>query len=152
MASGQAISQAKRLDLAESRAAIADLVHAYARFIRQDMPQEAPELFTSDGVFEIREGAPGKREYSLRSRLEGREHIAVYLGRGTGGPHPCPLIHNLMIEVNGESATGNCVMEARILGTSHAVMGEYHDSFRRVDGRWFFSERIFTIFGQASSV
>ena len=26
------------------------------------------------------------------------------------------------------------------------VFGEYRDSFRRIDGRWYFSQRIFTIF------
>jgi hypothetical protein len=144
----------QRLDRAESRAAIADLIHTYARLIREDRPQEAPALFVRDGVFEIRDGHPDKPDHSVRARLEGREHIAAYLGQGGGGgrPHPVPLIHNLVVEVDGDGGTANCVMEAQVLGTEHKVFGEYRDSFRRVDGRWLFASRTYTIYTAASSV
>ena len=41
---------------------------------------------------------------------------------------------------------------ATIYGTTHAIMGEYRDTFRRVDGKWLFAERIFTMFASASSL
>lgn len=142
-----------RLEETESRAAIADLMHAYARVIRQDRPQDAPALFLRDAVFEIRDGHPSLPDHTIRARLEGREHIATYLGRGGGGrPHPVPLIHNLMIELDGDMARANCVMEAQVLGTDRKVFGDYADTFRRVEGRWQFASRTYTIYTAGSSV
>lgn len=142
----------EQFDRLESRAAIEELIHAYARCIRRDLPEEAPLLFLPDGVFEIRDGHPHQPEHTLRARLEGREHILFYLTQGKGKAHPIPLIHNLMIEVHGDTATANCVMEAQIYGTAHRIMGEYEDSFRRVGGKWLFASRIYTIFRGGSSV
>ena len=56
-------SLAKRLDVVESRREIADLVHAYARFIRYDQPDMVGTLFTEDGTFEIREGHPDRPDW-----------------------------------------------------------------------------------------
>lgn len=142
----------ERLDRLESRAAIEELIHAYARCVRRDLPEEAPLLFLPEGVFEIRDGHPHSEAHELRARLEGREHILFYLTQGKGKAHPVPLIHNLMVEVAGDTATANCVMEAQIYGTAHKVVGEYRDSFRRVDGKWFFALRTYTIFKGGSSV
>jgi hypothetical protein len=147
-----AASLGERLENLESRTAIEELIHAYARCIRRDLPDEAPLLFLPDGVFEIRDGHPHQPEHQLRARLEGREHILFYLTQGKGKTHPIPLIHNLMIEVNGDTATANCVMEAQVYGTPHKVLGEYNDTFRRVDGKWFFAARTYTIFKGGSSV
>lgn len=71
---------------------------------------------------------------------------------GKGKAHPIPLIHNLTVEVAGDTASANCVMEATVYGTTHKVMGEYHDTFRRVDGAWRFASRTYTIFRGGSSV
>lgn len=152
MSAQNPLSQEERLDRAESRSAIADLIHGYARFVRYDEPEGIPALFAPDGFFEIRDGHPDRPEFSVRARLEGPEHIGVYLISGKGKAHPIPLIHNLMIEMDGDSASANCVMEARIFGTDHKVFGEYRDSFRRIDGRWLFASRTYTIFSAASSV
>jgi SnoaL-like domain len=145
-------SLARRLDTIESRAAIADLVHGYARFVRRDDGAKAADLFTEDGTFEVRDGHPSKPEFTVRSHAVGRAAIAAHIGQGKGGPHPVPLIHNLMIEVDGDSATENCVMEGTIYGTSHKVFGEYRDTLKRVAGKWHFASRTFTMFGAGSSV
>ncbi len=142
-------SDAARLERIEAHIAIADLVHGYARFVRRDMPGEVSGLFTPDGSFEVRDGFPDSDEFTTRYRLEGADHIRVQMDGNKGQPHPVPLIHNLMIEVDGDSASANCVMEGQIFGTGQGVFGEYRDSFRRVDGEWRFASRIFTIFGKA---
>lgn len=152
MAAQDADSLSERLDRIEARFAIADLIHGYARFIRSDRPEEVPALFTMDGFFEVRDGHPDKPDSSVRARLEGREHIGVYLMNGKGKAHPVPLVHNIIAEVDGDSATANCVMEGQIFGTSQRVFGEYNDTFSRVDGRWLFASRTFTMFSAASSV
>ena len=141
-----------RLAIVEARFAIADVVHGYARAIRRDMPEDAAALFTEDGWFEIRDGHPSKFDHTVRTRLEGRQRVLDYLLPNKGKPHPVPLIHNLMIEVTGETATGSAVMEAQVLGTEHKVFGEYQDRFRREEGVWRFASRTYTIFTAASSV
>jgi SnoaL-like domain len=141
-----------RLDAIESRFACTDLVHAYARCIRSDRPDEVAELFTVDGTFEGRNGHPDTAEYTVMFRDEGREAVRGHMLPNKGKPHPVPLIHNLTIEVDGDAATGNAVMEANIYGTASKVIGEYNDTFRRVDGRWFFASRIYTVFRGASNI
>lgn len=152
MAATRTISPEVRLDRLESRAAIEELIHAYARCIRRNLLDDAPLFFLPDGVFEIREGHPDQPEHQLRTRLEGREHIRVYLAQGKGRVLPIPIIHNLMIEVEGDNAVANCVMKAQVYGTNDEVFGEYSDTLRRVGGRWLFAARTYTIFKGASSV
>lgn len=146
------MSEAERLDRLEARAAIADLIHGYARSIRYDRPEDIAALFVPDGFFEIRDGHPSRPEYSVRSRLEGAAEIGEYLMAGKGKPHPVPVIHNLMIEVDRDSATSTAVMDAQVFGTGHKVFGEYRDSYARKNGRWLFASRIFTMFKAGSPV
>jgi hypothetical protein len=138
---------AERIRLIEDRAAIADLVHLYARAMRYGRPADAMHLFTEDGVFEIRDGLPTSPEFTVRTRLEGRIHIDVYLVQRKGGaPAVCPLIHNLLIEVDGDTARASSVMETQMLDTGRKTIGEYDDRFRREDGTWKFAARTYTIF------
>lgn len=152
MARDDALTQEQRLARTEARFAIADLIHEYARLIRRDLSDEVAPLFTDDGVFEIRDGHPDKPEFSVRSRIEGREALETYMENGKGKPHPIPVIHNLSIEVEGDAAHSNCVMEGQVYGTDLKVVGEYHDTFRQIDGRWLFASRTFTMFSAASSL
>lgn len=138
---------AQRIARLEDRAAITDLVHLYAYAMRHARPEDAIPLFTEDGIFEIREGLPGKTDFKLRTRLEGRTHIDVYLAHREGGaPAVCPLIHNLLIEIDGDSARASSVMETQVLGTDQSIIGEYADAFRREGGKWRFASRTYTIF------
>ena len=135
-----------RLDRLEAQAAIADLINAYARAVRRDEPEQVGALFVPEGTFEVRAGHPDKAEYTVRSRYETPEALVEFLVGQKGGPHPIPLLHNLMIEVDGDRATANAMMAAPIYGTDKEVFGEYNDSFERRDGRWLFSGRIYTVF------
>ena len=146
-----AADEQQRLDAIASRLACTDLVHSYARFIRADQPDQVAALFAPDGTFEVRDGHPDRPEFTVRSRNVSRREVHAYLAPNKGRPHPVPLIHNLSIAVDGDTALGNCVMEAQIYGTDIAVKGEYHDTFRRIAGQWYFASRIYTIFSAASS-
>lgn len=150
--SNETLSLAERIDRLESRDAIADLIHGYARFIRYDEPERVGELFTPDAFFEIRDGHPDRPEHAVRGRHEGAAGIAAYLAPSKGKPHPIPLLHNIIVELDGDRATASSVMEAQIYGGTHTVFGEYRDTFQRLDGRWYFASRIYTIFRGASSV
>jgi SnoaL-like domain len=129
------------------RLACADLVHKYALAVRRDRPEDLPALFAPGGWFEIRDGHPSRGAGEVRRRLETPEALLAYLTEGKGRPHPVPLIHNLLVEVTGDTASASSVMEAQVFGTEHRVFGEYADTFRRVGGEWKFASRTFTIFG-----
>lgn len=135
-----------RIALIENRAAIADVVHGYAYAIRHARHADAAALFTEDGTFETREGMPGQTDPVIRSRFEGREQFHAYLAKGAAASVTmCPMIHNLMIEVDGQTARATSVMMGQVLGTGNSILGEYQDSFR-YEGKWLFASRIYTIF------
>jgi hypothetical protein len=144
-------NQADRLDLLEARNAIADLVYRYAQLVREGRGAECGPLFTDDAVFEVREAAAfAAQSYRTRSTLAGRDAIVAYVERSAGPQaRVCPLIHNLVIRVDGAEAVAHCVMTALLLPSGLSMLGAYHDTFRRED-RWRFRSRIFTIVSAAS--
>ena len=138
---------AARLALVEDRTAVADVIHRYAAGVRHGELTDAAGLFAEDGVFEIRAGSPRTGvETKLVARLEGREQILGYLNRSASSNIVCPAIHNLRIEIDGERAKSNCIMTATVLGGGPTLMGEYDDSFVRIDGAWRFAQRRYLMF------
>ena len=138
----------RRLDRLESENAIARLIHGYAQAVRREEVERVAGLFIPTGAFEVRGGHPDRAEFTVRQRFETPEALVAFLLQGKGKPHPVPLLHNMMIEVAGDTATANSMMAAPIYGTDHEVFGEYHDSFVRVEGRWLFSSRVYTVYGR----
>lgn len=136
-------------DVLLARAAIADLIHLYALNVRNGKGADCAQLFTDDAVFEVREAPVGNPAAArTRSRLEGREAIAAYVGRtATPESRVCPLIQNLLIEVNGRESSSTCVMISLVWSTGRQLIGEYHDSFC-FDTSWRFTSRVFTILGE----
>ena len=141
----------QRIDAIESRNACIDLVHSYARLIRSDQPDLAATLFAPEGTFELRDGHPDKPEFTVRNYSANREEVNARFSANKGKPHPVPLVFNLSIEVEGDTATGNAVMNGRVYGADAEMTGEYHDRFVRIDGQWYFASRVYTIFRDASS-
>lgn len=134
-------------DLARDRAAITDLIHRYALHIRGGEPQKCAALFTEDGAFEVRQLDPfDPASLETRSRVTGRDGVAGYVG-ASGGPtlRMVPMIHNVLVELAGDTATASSLMVGRQWPSTRETLGEYADSFRRVDGAWYFAERIYTI-------
>jgi hypothetical protein len=139
------------MEVLAARAAIADLVYTYALNIRAGNGADCVRLFTQDGVFEVREASLGNRDAArTRSRLTGHDAISSYLVRAAGSEHRvCPMIHNLLIQVNGGEATSNCVMTSLVWPSGQQLLGEYHDTYRFETG-WRFSSRVFTILSELS--
>ena len=46
----------------------------------------------------------------------------------------------------GDSARGTCVMQTPTSADGKGFWGEYRDRYARLDGRWYFAERIFTMY------
>lgn len=81
--------------------------------------------------------------------IRGRAALNAYYGDRTGqSRQPIPMIHNHLIDVEGDEASSICEMDLR-LGVEGVTMigaGYYQDQFRRVDGRWMFVLRDWTYF------
>jgi hypothetical protein len=46
-----------------------------------------------------------------------------------------------IIEVNGDRATGSCVMETPMAPDFGHLVGDYVEEFARIDGKWYFAVR-----------
>ncbi len=53
-----------------------------------------------------------------------------------------------MFTEDGDSATGNCAVEIRLVdeGKAFTVCGHYDDVYRRVNGEWKFARRDFELY------
>jgi hypothetical protein len=137
-----------RIALIEARAAIGDIVYGYARNIRAGKGADCVELFTEDAIFEVREAPLGSHSAGqARAKLAGHDAILRYLVHNASSQtRVCPMIHNLLIRVDGREASSDCVMTA-LVSTGQRLFGEYQDRFRYED-RWRFSSRVFTILAE----
>ena len=130
------------------RTAAEYLIYTYARNIRRGRGIDCVELFTGDGVFEIRDCPLDSDRVTVRARLEGREQIAAYLTRGDGAAaRVCPVVGNLMVDIRGDTAVANSVMTATVLPGGKRLLGEYEDHLV-FDGGWRFASRRFDILGE----
>jgi hypothetical protein len=133
----------------DSRAAITDLVHRYSYLVRTGRAGEAGSLFAEDGTYEVRssDGRDAQSAGAVKRTLAGRTEIAEFLaGTARSGIRICPFIHNLMLEIDGDRATGNCIMESQTWPAGHESVGEYRDSYRREGEDWLFESRVYTRF------
>lgn len=135
----------------DSKAAVVEVMHRYAYFIRTRQAARGADLFTEDGVFEIRDMDPRDLDsVQVRETLVGREAIREYVVKVEGyGLRVCPLIFNPLVEISGTTATCNSIMESRTWPAGREVLGEYHDCFRHESGQWLLQSRVFTIFKTA---
>ena len=63
-----------------------------------------------------------------------------------GTPRTKHVTTNLMVEVDGDTATSRCyytvLQQTDELPLQPIIAGRYHDRFERVDGRWRFADRL----------
>ncbi|MEJ6008893.1 nuclear transport factor 2 family protein [Novosphingobium aquae] len=130
-----------------AKAEIADLVHTYALNIRRGRPEACGALFTHDATFEVRDADPLHPEAAVqRYRKVGREEVAASIGSSGAASRVFPAIHNLIVIVDGERTSATSLMIATVFPTGSELIGDYEDTFRREDGEWRFSSRIYTIY------
>jgi hypothetical protein len=147
------VSFADQIARMASKAEIQDLIHRYAFNVRHRVPVKNARLFTADATFETRDGELGNPASAVtRSRLEGRDAIIVHISSGPAvAVSVCPSITNLLIDIDGETATGSCLMSAVIRPGEKLMHGEYADGFRREGGVWLFQSRCYTMFHKIES-
>lgn len=127
--------------------AIAELIHTYALNIRNREPKANGSLFTADASFETREAHPLKPEtLHQRSKAEGHAAVVASIGSSTATHRVFPQIHNLIVEVDADSATASSLMVGTVFPGGSQLIGEYEDHCRREEGRWLFASRCYTIY------
>ena len=115
------------------REAIRDLACRYAHCVWQKDAVGATELFTEDGVMDTGDRPPlERRETMLESYRQMFEESELR-----------PFVHNHVIELAGDRATGTCYLDlhAIIGGVQMTGLGHYEDQYARVEGQWKFRSR-----------
>lgn len=118
------------------REEIRELISRYAHRIARGI--SVADLFTEDGAYLRRAPGHAPRVVQPRSAIE-----KMYAGTSLAEAHPMPMIHNYLLAINGDEATGLCSNELRITenGESIIASGYYEDKLRRDNGRWKFVVR-----------
>jgi hypothetical protein len=82
------------------------------------------------------------------SETRGRAALIAVYGEFTGRLQLRPFLHNHLVELAGERATGICSVEIRAVedGVAYDIAGHYHDRYRRESGTWKFEHRHFVLY------
>ncbi len=114
--------------------AIRELARRYAHCVwTKDVPG-AVGLFTEDGEMDTGDRPPIRGRATL---------LAAYQSMITG-PSMYPYVHQHLVDLDGDRATGVCYLDLRATlldGTTMSGFGYYHDVYVRVGGEWKFRSR-----------
>ena len=122
----------------KDREMIKELTHQYAHYVRQHDVEGVVNLFAEEGAVEL--GAT-----VVQGRAALRQFYAETLSKlGT----PYDFLHNHVIRLQGERATGICSVEVRGVQDGKSVIGagHYDDEYVRVGGEWKFQRRNITLY------
>jgi len=113
--------------------AIRDLPRRYARAVWRADADGAAALFTADGVMDLGDGAP----------LRGRDAIRAAYRTAFAGQTLMPYIHNHLVELDGDTASGHCDLDlhAALGGRAMIGAGTYADRYARTPEGWRFVSR-----------
>ena len=117
--------------------AIRDLARRYAHHIWRLEASQAIGLFTEDGEMDTGEAPP----------IVGRKALLEAYQGMIGDARLHPFVHNHVVEVRGDKATGTCYLDLRAVmeGRSMIGSGYYDDRYARVEGEWKFRSRKLTM-------
>ncbi len=123
-------------DLAD-REAIRDLVLRYAHYVWEKDVAAIVGLFTDDGEMDTGDSPT----------IKGKEALLEAYQRTLAGGEFQPFVHNHVIDLRGDAATGTCYLDLRasVDGRSMIGSGQYRDRYDRVGDQWKFSSRRLTM-------
>lgn len=114
------------------RAEIQDLRFRYHVAVNESRPEAIAPLFARGGGL----------DFGPLGRASGQAEIAAFFAATLSDPAAFvkQFIHNHLIELDGDRATGTSYLEARPVfeGESYLVAARYDDAYLREDGRWRF--------------
>lgn len=122
----------------EDRDEIKELTSKYFWHAVRGETEGMAACFTIDGAFDAR---PAGGPY----RAQGYEELVKYFNLVMKPvPSAIPMAHNHIIKLNGDDASGTCVLATPIGGRlGGGFVGYYHDRYRRAGEKWLFAERVF---------
>lgn len=114
-------------------AAIRDLVRRYAHCVWQRDAAGAAALFAVDAVMDTGDRPP----------LEGRQAILDEYRRTFDASGFRPFVHNHVVDIQGDRATGTAYLDLRasVDGRAMEGWGFYEDAYVRTDEGWRFARR-----------
>ncbi|MEZ5171298.1 MAG: nuclear transport factor 2 family protein [Acidimicrobiia bacterium] len=134
-------SEAALRELAD-REAIRDLPRRYAHHVWRKDIAAIVELFAEDATMETPDLPPLSGSRALREGFEEMLGDDVF--------HP--FVHNHVIDLDGDVASGTCYLDLRATVDGKDLLGSgyYDDRYVRVDGGWKFQSRKVTMCAFAS--
>jgi len=128
--------EAKVQELSD-REAIHELRYYYHEYINTGRLSDIVGLFTEDGEYDFSHLGKGTGRAAQKKFFEG---IGNYISTVK------QFIHNHIVEVHGDTATGISYLEAKPVykGESFLVAGRYDDEYVRHDGKWKYKKMKFT--------
>ena len=125
---------------------IENLLYTYAERIDAGDLEGVADLFAHGRIAAAPDATP-------EQTFEGRERVlALYRGSTRlyedGTPHTKHVTTNVIVEVGAEAPRANArsyytvFQKAGDAPLQPIICGRYHDSFRRLDGQWWFDTRI----------
>lgn len=130
---------------AADRAAIRELIDAWAHFADRRLADKQADLFTPDGGYSVYDGDPATGK--LLDRGRGHAEILAALAGLNKYTHTTHFNGQATIAVQGERGVGECYCLAHQLYEENGerklqlLSIRYHDDYVRENGRWLFFER-----------
>ncbi len=135
--------------MADAAREIENLLHRYAERIDAADLEGVADLFAHGRV-------AASPQAKAELTFEGRERVlALYRGSmriyPDGSPHTKHVTTNSIIEVDEGGATAasrsyyTVFQQVDDLPLQPIISGRYHDTFQRIDGRWWFDTRIMIV-------
>ena len=135
----------RELRAALDREAIRDLASRYCHAVVAGGGMPLVDLFTDDGCMQG-DAIPALGRPASETR--GRAALMAVYGEFTGRLQLRPFLHNHVVDLDGDRATGICSVEIRAVenGVAYDIAGHYHDRYRREAGAWKFEHRHFVLY------
>jgi uncharacterized protein (TIGR02246 family) len=117
--------------------AIRDLPRRYAQCVWNKDAAAIAQLFAEDGVMDAGMGEP----------MRGRATIASTYAPIFASSDSQPFVHNHVIEIHGDTATGTVYLDVRVTigGKKMAGIGTISDAYVRAGDGWLFQSRKLTV-------
>jgi ketosteroid isomerase-like protein len=136
----------ERVRLLEDRAAIMELISAYALGVSHRDREAVLRCFAPDGVFDVGPVRVSGRD-EIRKFLQDLRPDTPHLAGFDQATGSTPTNSNILIECDGDRARSTStavVVHAGSRGGEPIVMvrgTEYQDDLARIDGEWLFTSR-----------
>ena len=132
--------------MGDSARTIENLLYTYAERIDAGDLEGVADLF-AHGRIKAAPDAPSEAIFEGRDRVLGMYQAATRIYED-GSPHTRHVTTNAIIEVDEEADVATArsyysvLQQTESLPLQVIIAGHYHDSFQRIDGKWWFDTRI----------